>query len=193
MNHIEVYDDALSKEGCDKIVEYFENSPRKGAAFVTGENATTSEVKPEFKNGTNLSVWLSNCDKDMYDYLDSYILPALNYGLSQYKQKYPFIDNGIDAWNIEDGFNIQKFDGKEEGYFAQHCEAGALRTCNRILVWMIYLNDAKCGTRFYYPTRDVKAKKGRLVLWPAGWTHPHSGITPNKGEKYLMTGWYSFE
>ena len=190
MNHIEVYDNALSKEGCDKIIEYFENSPRKGSAFITGQNGNESEVKPEFKNGTNLSIWLSLCDNDMHDYLESYILPALSYGLSQYKKKYPFIDNGINGWNMEDGFNIQKFDGKEEGYFAQHCEADSLITCNRILVWMIYLNNAKCGTRFYYPRRDIKARKGRLVLWPAGWTHPHSGILPNIGEKYMITGWY---
>jgi len=89
-------------------------------------------------------------------------------------------------------FNIQKFDGKEEGYFTRHCESDGTIKNTRMFVWMIYLNDAKSGTRFYYPRRDVKAKQGRLVIWPADWTYPHSGITPNRGEKYLMTGWYSY-
>tara|TARA_B100001996_G_C18390084_1_gene488814 strand:- start:66 stop:644 length:579 start_codon:yes stop_codon:yes gene_type:complete len=188
MNHIEVYDDALSKEGCDKIIEYFENSPNKEDAVVMGDSDT--KVRPEFKKGKNISVRLSDCDKDMYDYLITYILPALSNGLKQYKEKYPFLDHGLDEWSISDGFNIQKFDGKKEGYFCMHCESCTIENCNRMLVWMIYLNNAKCGTRFYYPTRDVKAKKGRLVLWPAGWTHPHSGILPNIGEKYMITGWY---
>ena len=84
-----------------------------------------------------------------------------------------------------------RFDGEEDGYFMRHCEADGSYV-DRMLTWMIYLNNAKCGTRFYHPRKDIKAKEGRLVIWPAGWTHPHSGITPNKGEKYLMTGWWKF-
>ncbi len=190
MNHIQIYDNILSKEECNKIIEYFDNSPRKERAVVRGQGKRIA--LPEFKNGSNVTVRLSNCDKTMHDYLNGYILPALDKGIDRYCEKYPFIDQGLDAWKMEDGFNIQKFDGKEEGYFAQHCEAGGSGVSQRILVWMIYLNNAKSGTRFYYPTRDIKARQGRLVLWPAAWTHPHSGITPNKGEKYLMTGWYSF-
>ena len=189
MNHIEVYDNAISKEGCSKIIKYFDDFPRKEDAVVMGDANT--KIKPEFKKGKQISVRLSKCDKTIYDYLITYILPALNNGLEQYKEKYPFINHGLDAWSISDGFNIQKFDGKKEGYFCMHCESCTITNCNRILVWMIYLNNAKCGTRFYYPTRDVKAKEGRLVLWPAGWTHPHSGILPNIGEKYMITGWYS--
>ena len=186
MNHIEVYDNSISKEGCRKIIKYFDDSPYKENANILGDKS-----RPEVKNGKDISIWISNCDKTIYEYLNTYIFPALNNGIIRYKKKYPFLDHGVSTWNIEDAFNIQKFNGKEEGYFAQHCESGSIKKCNRILVWMIYLNNAKCGTRFYYPTRDVKAKEGRLVLWPAGWTHPHSGILPNRGEKYMITGWYS--
>ena len=193
MNHIGVYDNILYKEECNKIIKYFEDSSWKERAFVTGNGSGTKEIQPKFKNGSNLTVRLSDCDKTMYNYLKEYILPALGKGLGEYKKKFPFINHGLDEWSMEDAFNIQKFDGKEEGYFVQHCESCTSRNCNRMLVWMIYLNNAKCGTRFYYPTRDVKAKEGRLVLWPAGWTHPHSGILPNIGEKYMITGWYSFD
>ena len=108
-------------------------------------------------------------------------------------EKYPFINRGIAKWILEDGFNIQKFDGKEEGYFATHCEAGGPSLSHRVLVWMIYLNNAKCGTRFYYPRRDIRGREGRVVIWPAAWTHPHSGITPNRGDKYIVTGWYALQ
>ena len=190
MNHIEVYDNILSKEECNKIIKYFEDSSWKERAFVTGSD--TKEIQPKFKNGSNVTVRLSDCDKTMYNYLNEFIIPSLGKGLDEYKKKFPFIDHGLDAWSIEDAFNIQKFNGKEEGYFAQHCESGSIKKCNRILVWMIYLNNAKSGTRFYYPTRNIRARRGRLVLWPAYWMHPHSGITPNKGEKYILTGWFSY-
>ena len=35
------------------------------------------------------------------------------------------------------------------------------------------------------------SKKGRLVIWPASWTHFHRS-EPNKGLKYIISGWYSF-
>ena len=187
MNNIEIYDNVISREGCNKIIEYFDGSPKKSFAL------TVDGIVKKDKNGMDIGVYFSHCEETMYHLILEYIKPALDQGLERYKKKYPFIDRGIAKWILEDGFNIQKFDGKEEGYFATHCEAGGPSLSRRVLVWMIYLNNANCGTRFYYPTRDVKAKAGRLVLWPAGWTHPHSGITPNKGEKYLMTGWYSFE
>jgi len=35
----------------------------------------------------------------------------------------------------------------------------------------------------------VKPKKGRLILFPAGFTHTHRGNPPLDGEKYIITGW----
>jgi hypothetical protein len=56
-----------------------------------------------------------------------------------------------------------------------------------------FFNDAKSGTRFYHQKLDMKAKAGRMVIWPAAWTHMHSGIIPNKGTKYIATGWFSYD
>jgi len=58
----------------------------------------------------------------------------------------------------------------------------------------LYLNDVEEGgeTEFLYVKRRVSAKKGRFVLWPAGFTHTHRGNPPLSGEKYIMTGWVEF-
>ena len=40
---------------------------------------------------------------------------------------------------------------------------------------------------------SVEAKKGLTLIWPATWTHTHRGIVSNDKEKYIVTGWYSFE
>ena len=188
MNHIQIYDNILSKDVCDNIIEYFDNSSWKEKGLTAGGH------RPDLKNGTNLNVSLNDCSKFMYDQLVSDILPSLNIGMEKYKKRFPFLEE-VSYWTMDNKFNIQRFAGEEEGYFVRHCERGNAdpRSNNRMLVWMIYLNNAKSGTRFYYPTRDVKAKQGRLVIWPADWTYPHSGIIPNRGEKYLMTGWYSYK
>ena len=186
MNHIQIYDNILSKEVCNNIIEYFDGHPNVTQAHI-GKG-----IRKDIKNGTNLTIDVNNCSKFMYDLLGSDIIPTLNIGIEKYKKSFPFLEE-ITYWEMDHTFNIQKFDGKEEGYFTRHCESDGTIKNTRMLVWMIYLNDAKSGTRFYYPRRDVKAKQGRLVIWPADWTYAHSGIIPNRGEKYLMTGWYSYQ
>ena len=54
---------------------------------------------------------------------------------------------------------------------------------------MFYLNDAS-GTEFmHFPTVD--AIMGRCIIWPSAFTHMHRSA-PNKGLKYIMSGWFSF-
>ena len=187
MNHLQIYDNALPKESCRNIIKYFDNHPNTKSIIMD----TNSQVKQRIRNETDMFSY--SILGRLFNALDSplsMLMPTLDKGITDYKKKFPFLDE-LSTWGLGNNFNIQKFNGEEDGYFIKHCEADG-PYIDRMLTWMIYLNNAKCGTRFYHPRRDVKAKEGRLVIWPAGWTHPHSGITPNKGEKYLMTGWWIF-
>ena len=187
MNHLQIYDNALPKESCRNIIKYFDNHPNTKSIIMD----TNSQVKQGIRNETDMFSY--SILGRLFNALDSplsMLMPTLDKGITDYKKKFPFLDE-LSTWGLGNNFNIQKFNGEEDGYFIKHCEADG-PYIDRMLTWMIYLNNAKCGTRFYHPRRDVKAKEGRLVIWPAGWTHPHSGITPNKGEKYLMTGWWIF-
>ena len=38
----------------------------------------------------------------------------------------------------------------------------------------------------------MDAGEGRLVIWPAYWTHFHRGIISETETKYIATGWYTF-
>ena len=96
----------------------------------------------------------------------------------------------MNAANNKAEQNIQKYI-EGGGYHQYHQEHGP-RHSLRMLVWMLYLNDSKCGTEFPQWNKIVKAKQGRLVIWPAFWTHVHRGVTPNKGTKYIATGWFNY-
>ena len=78
-----------------------------------------------------------------------------------------------------------------EGYHVWHCENSVMMVRNRILAWMLYLNDDFEGgeTEFLYQKLRVKPKRGRLLIWPTAFTHTHRGGLVLKGSKYILTGW----
>jgi hypothetical protein len=81
------------------------------------------------------------------------------------------------------------------GYHVWHYENGDRpEAYNRELVWMIYLNDMPEGegeTEFLYQKKRIRPTQGTVVIWPAGMTHPHRGLTVYTQPKYILTGWYS--
>jgi hypothetical protein len=81
-----------------------------------------------------------------------------------------------------------------QGYHIWHCETSSRELSNRILSFILYLNDVEEGgeTEFLYQKRRVKPTKGTCVLWPASFTHVHRGNPPLSNEKYVLTGWVEF-
>jgi hypothetical protein len=80
------------------------------------------------------------------------------------------------------------------GYHAWHHEDANRAQSQRILAFILYLNDINDGgeTEFLYLSKRVQPKTGRMVIWPAGFTHTHRGNPPLKGDKYIITGWVEF-
>ena len=78
-----------------------------------------------------------------------------------------------------------------QGYHVWHCENSAIENSGRVLAWILYLNDVDEGgeTEFLYLSKRIAPKQGRLVIFPAGWTHTHRGNPPLSGCKYIVTSW----
>ena len=86
------------------------------------------------------------------------------------------------------------FEFSGEGFHKWHFENnGKGVDTYRHLVFMTYLNTLEnAGTEFLYQNVTTPCEKGLTLIWPATWTHTHRGIVNNVGEKYITTGWYSF-
>ena len=85
--------------------------------------------------------------------------------------------------------NIQKT-SPGGGYHVWHCE-DCQGSSDRKLVTMMYLNDGFEGgeTEWLYLSRREKPKTGRVIIFPAGFTHTHRGNPPLNGDKYIATSW----
>ena len=182
-NHIKIYDNALSKKECQILINQFEKSPQvEGGVYIENDYGIDQSHKQcmELKGSNFLNK----------NIITNIVREKINRYVNKYKEEFPSLDNFVSSWKIDNGYTFQKYERKGDGYKSWHCEAGG-HAQNRMLAWMFYLNNAKCGTEFYdYGT--INAKTGRCVIWPAYWTHVHRGVTPNKGIKYIITGWCSY-
>ena len=58
MNFIEIYDDALPSENCDKLIEYFNNNPQSEGMVTPNKYG---RVRPDEKKSTELfDSWFSS-------------------------------------------------------------------------------------------------------------------------------------
>ena len=176
------YDHILSRQECNRLIELFESSSdlKEGECYngdlgVHHDMKKSIEMNRSFDDNTEMSYIIGSRLKPIID---------------EYFKKYSLPLGSIARCHVEPGYNIQRYTDHTEGFKKWHCEDGGLTICHRVLVWMIYLNDAQSGTDFYYYD-SIKAKEGRCVIWPSSWTHTHRS-TPNKGLKYVVTGWISY-
>ena len=191
IDFIEVYDNALSSERCKEIISYIHmhNLIKGGSQANNGKTMFDKEVKEDWEVPGQLTRF-----PGLHSKPTQYIMECLHEYTKQYREKYPSIDTALASWNVSAEYNLQKYD-PGQGYHQVHCEAGTLQTSPRVAVWMIYLNTVidKGGTRFEVYDKELDAVEGRLVIWPAYWTHTHHGIVSETQEKYIATGWYSFQ
>ena len=176
---IEIYDTSQISI-CENIVSFFER------VYVP----KSSGLKAFNRNRQKICATMTlNFGEDWE--INNSVYFFVSKAIEEYRNKYDYLKkiDKISQWRLSPSYNIQRYDGEEEGFFSLHNESSGSYPY-RMLAWMVYLNDAKCGTEFPYQEKTVTPKSGRTVIWPAGWTHPHRGVTPNVGIKYISTGWF---
>ena len=172
-------------EMCDEIVNFFEANPVKQSAGVIGGGVDESQKKT-----TDIPIKPKQLEDEKYKVFNDYINNVVNC-FNDYKEQWPFLKT-IKGMEIGT-FNLQKY--SPGGHFsAVHTERGSFATMHRVLAFMTYLNDVEEGgeTAFHYYNINVKPQKGKTIIWPAEWTHAHSGELVKQGCKYIATGWIQF-
>ena len=183
---IGIYDNALSSSQCEDIIEWTNRQPLTRGLSMNSKGKTSCDSS--IKNSWDFSSRFSN-----ENFIDLKIWQALGEYTPAYRESYPEVDL-VDPWHVYDNYNIQKYD-PGDGYYSLHCEnAGGKKDVTRVLAWMIYLNTVtdEGGTYFSSYNKTLEAKEGRLVIWPAYFTHFHKGVVSKTQTKYIATGWYNF-
>ena len=173
-NFIEVFPQALSPNTCKLIINRFEESPHKKEGIAGPFNHGVAKIK----DSTDITVKGQQDDP---------ILNAVEPCYYQYCNKYAYLKLTGKTHAIDAEYNLQRYTD-DQGFFYWHCEHAPHKS-KRTIAWMVYLNDAECGTTWMHQDYTSKAREGDILIWPASWTHAHKGVTPNIGTKYIATGW----
>ena len=175
----------IPEKVCDNLIKLFHDHKNK---VVTG--------KCVHKNVHGLNT-------DVKESEDLYISPYNNYPiikeyrdyqqecLEKYVERYPDVDR-YSKFNINIDYNIQYY-VPGGGFKIWHHESANLDTADRVLVFMTYLNTVEnAGTDFKNQNIITPCEKGLTLIWPTAFTHTHRGVVNKDKEKYVITGWYTY-
>lgn len=193
---VAVYENAFSANYCDKVVENFELCIDAG--MYTIDRQSSDGVKKPEKDDEQLF------GPDVFAYPTEGHMASLSADLGQlfvarfwadiypvYAKKFAVLDD-----HGSHGIYNSKLQKTRpgQGYHVWHTETSERAVCNRLLSWILYLNDVEEGgeTEFLYLGKRVKPQKGTFVMFPAGLTHTHRGNPPLTNDKYIYTGWVEF-
>ena len=113
----------------------------------------------------------------------------------KYIKEYPRVIGEKVTFDVREPTNLQYYPAGG-GFKTYHCERSSEEEpqSSRLLVFMTYLNTVtdEGGTHFIHQNKTINAVKGKTVIWPCDWPWTHKGIISPTQEKYIMTGWYSF-
>jgi hypothetical protein len=181
-NFIYTKENSLDLNVCQRMIELFEQSDLKTPSDNRNSKKSTDiYFDPRILHNTNK--W------GEWGEIFVPLMHSLKDGMGEYVKKYDMLDV-MKPFNIN-FFNIQKYE-PGEGFYNWHCEnSGYTSGGDRVLAWMIYLNDVEGGGRqFESQNHTEKAEAGKFVIWPAFWTHTHKGQISETQTKYIITGWY---
>ena len=184
---------ALTKSLCDSFIDTFENCPdhykHRG---VVSSNKKGVHSDDKIKTSTDITFNPSHLKDPLWKDPLNELIAILEKAKEDYISRYHVAFGNMDPFEISSHFNMQKY-APGEAYYAYHCERAGINHSNRILVWVVYLNDVYDGgeTEFFYYHHFEPARQGKLVIFPTEWTHLHRGIISTEN-KYILTGWHTY-
>lgn len=184
--YIRHWDNALSEADCDKVIAKFESI--KQVSYMSGQLNIGSQQYGGATQRKDFSLFFDQIARDEAQMIQD----VVGSKMESYKEEFVGLERvgGI----VSHACKVQKTPPKG-GFHNWHCEHGpSMGSYRRVAVWLLYLttHEGSGETEFLQQGIKFAPKKGTLVIWPAGFTHPHRGNPVYDKDKYIATGWFEF-
>lgn len=164
---IKVYDNVLSNEYCQFLIDYIDFGKSK---FID------HQLKPQFYELVFDKSMVPECIDKISPYLDRYIDSV-----------------GCDPWlpqNYTYEFpRVKRYRKNTDDQFDTHVDVGDHISAKRFIAFLVYLNDVTEGGETCFPGIDkfIRPKRGRMIIFPPLWMIPHKGKPTISEDKYIMS------
>ena len=194
-----VFDNYLDAGVCDEAVELFKvHYPR---LFTPGP--TFSGVTPEVKLSQDCAIDPTSLGQlglegsaltTLRNQAEMAVMTAIHRYIQEYRALWNWPGLG------ESGFRVQHYH-RGHGFYREHCDHlpweghSSHDRIQRVLATITYLNTIEVGgaTRLVEQKADVQPVTGRILVFPATWTHPHMGLLPVSSDKWILSSFIHCE
>ena len=213
VDYIHIYENVLTSDECKEYISLFEKYKSKGLtkkggigrgnSFQVNLNKKTSDdlfFYPDEDNKEGLNRYVDLHEK-ISIYLYAYLLNVgfldvhyVGLNLEQLKERVkkenrPTIPSNL----ILEPVKLRKYDKGYGGYHIPHFDKHKLNDGatghggERLVAAILYLNDMEFGGETSFPIikRNIKPKAGRLLMFPAYFTHLHYA-KKSEYDKYVL-------
>jgi len=173
--YIQVYENVVSKEICEKLMAKFDSDAR-----------VTKDPQPDYstRNYLNLSLhsdWLA----PVFPLIEA----SNNIAEKYFARPEGLEESGIEDW-MDDGFIMAKYSKGDD--LVLHVDGQSAEEPNnglRLASLVFFLNNCQ-GGETHFPLQEVtiKPSQGSAVIFPPGHTHPHE-VWPAKTNRYIVQTW----
>jgi len=189
MEYIHEERNMLPKTFCRELIEKFDRDSRKAEGLTKGGTVL------KIKKCTDLKIalyadWELECNR-----LDKAFRTALSKYITNLKlnvfgeDKAHIVDQLFNNPNItRSGFLMGRYG--VGGQYNWHIDYVPFEEsiCN----FIIYLNDHEACTEFL-DGKKIKPEAGKIVFFPTTWTYSHYSQSVEKGNRYIITGFLTYE
>jgi hypothetical protein len=184
---IAVFDGLIDPAVCDRLIT--ELKPIWD--IVSWEGEIGSGLFQKIKTSQDCALSIEKIGEgrwnDKFEIIERQILEGLTPAVSWYQAEFEAL-HGLSSVN-DTGFQLQKY-SQHYGFYRQHVDSiPAHWSSNRVLGCIIYLNTVEVGGETEFPIHNaaVSPVSGRIVLFPATFTHPHVGRPALSGDKWIIS------
>ena len=187
---IGIYEDVFPEGYCQFMVEEFERLRREGVVTnrLKSEN-TPRHIKDDEYTTLNMN------HSPINEFKGEWGAPIFFKGLQECFDSYTQRFTILNETHLQANYMKAQRTDPGSGYHVWHHEKTSSKELERVVTYMLYLNtleeDAAGETEFLYQRKRVRPVENTMVIWPAGYTHPHRGnVVHGTKPKYIITGWF---
>lgn len=174
--HVRIFENALPPELCEAVIARFEQDKR-----------VQPDPQPDYSTRSYLNI--SQCADWLG--LNTQLCRYVNDLTGAYFHREGALAQATHHEWSDDGYVVSRYDVGDA--CIMHVDgqcAVAPQNGLRLATLLFYLNDVPEGGETTFPLQDlaIKPVRGRAVMFPVGFTHPHE-VLPAKSRRYIMQTW----